>query len=237
MAMLRTSVNPPRFEYFQSVLNDKLSLNPQELSVLDVGCGGGFLSEQFASIGCTVTGIDPSLPTLTAARAHSQISGLPINYIEGGGEHIPFGEKQFDIVCCCDVLEHVHDLDMVMSEMARVLKPGGVLFYDTINRTIKSKLIAIKFAQDWSLTRFMPSDVHVWDKFIRPNELKNSLEQHGLLHKEMTGLSLKTNPVKALFHFARHKIGHISYAELGSNLILSESNDLDISYMGFALRS
>ena len=237
MAMLRTSVNPPRFDYFESVLKNRLSLIPQNLSVLDVGCGGGFLSEQFAALGCSVTGIDPSLPTLAAAKAHSQISGLAINYIEGSGENIPFGNQQFDIVCCCDVLEHVNDLNVVMSEMARVLKPGGVLFYDTINRTFKSKLIAIKFSQDWTLTRFMPRDVHVWEKFIRPDELITSFVTNGLIHTDMTGLSLKLNPVKALFHFARQKFGHMSYAELGNKLILSKSNDLDISYMGFAVRS
>ena len=237
MAMLRTSVNPPRFGYFHHTMVKKLRINPDNLSVLDVGCGGGFLSEQFASIGCTVTGIDPSLPTLNAARAHAKLLGLRINYVEGNGENMPFESQQYDMVCCCDVLEHVADIDTVISEIARVLKPGGILFYDTINRTIKSKLIAIKFAQEWPLTRFMPNDVHVWEKFIRPDELSNSFEKSGLINSEMTGLSLKINPVKGLLHFVRQKLGRISYAELGSKLILTESKDLDISYMGYAVRS
>lgn len=236
MAMLRTSVNPPRFEYFRKVL-DRLSLTPENLAVLDVGCGGGFLAEQFADIGCNVTGIDRSVPTLAAARAHADKQGYVIQYVEGSGESLPFAAQQYDIVCCCDVLEHVDDIDAVMVEIARVLKPGGVFLYDTINRTIKSKLVAIKMAQDWPLTRFMPRDVHVWDKFIRPSELAHSLEKCGLVSREMTGLALKINPISAAIHFARQKLGKISFAELGEKLRLTESHDLDISYMGFAVRA
>lgn len=237
MAMLRTSVNPPRFDYFRKVLVDRLSLNPKHLAVLDVGCGGGFLAEQFAAIGCKVTGIDRSAPTLAAARTHAEMAGHMIHYVEGSGERLPFAAQQYDIVCCCDVLEHVDDIEVVMSEIARVLKPGGVFLYDTINRTLKSKLVAIKIAQDWPMSRFMPRDVHVWDKFIRPSELAKSLEKSGLVNREMTGLALKINPITALVHFARQKLGKISFAELGEKLILRESRDLDISYMGFAVRA
>ena len=127
-------------------------------------------------------------------------------------------------------------LDAGGVEIARVLKPGGVFLYDTINRTLKSKLIAIKVAQDWSLTRFMPRNVHVWDKFIRPAELVLSLGKHGLVNVETIGLALKTNPISVLLHFFQHKLGNISFAELGEKLVLSESRDLDISYMGFAVR-
>jgi 2-polyprenyl-6-hydroxyphenyl methylase / 3-demethylubiquinone-9 3-methyltransferase len=237
MAMLRTSVNPPRFEYFKNILLGKLALNPQQLTVLDVGCGGGFLAEQFAAIGCTVTGIDRSQPTLAAARAHAQESGLAITYLEGSGEHLPFENRQFDIVCCCDVLEHVDNYNDVIAEISRVLKPGGIFFYDTINRTLKSKLVAIKMAQEWRLTKFMPEDVHVWDKFIRPHELATSLQKNNLSNANMAGLALKLNPAYALFHFVRQKLGKLSFAALGSKLVLGESKDMDISYMGFAVRS
>ncbi len=237
MAMLRTSVNPPRFDYFRKILLDRLTLDPRRISVLDVGCGGGYLAEQFAAIGCAVTGVDRSVPTLKTAMAHALTDGYTIHYIEGSGEKLPFEVHQFDVVCCCDVLEHVDDIDIVISEIARVLKPGGVFFYDTINRTLKSKLVAIKLAQDWPLTRFIPRDVHVWDKFIRPLELINSLDKQGLINQEMTGRALKISPIKALFHYARQKFGKLSFAELGTKLMLAESNDLDISYMGFAVRA
>lgn len=237
MAVLRTSINPPRFNYFKDVLINRLKLNPKDIKVLDVGCGGGLLSEQFASIGCQVTGVDQSAPSLAAARAHAYKSNLDISYIESTGEALPFKDAQFDIVCCCDVLEHVDDLDMVVSQISRVLKPGGVFFFDTINRTQKSNLIAIKIAQDWKLTRFLPKNVHVWSKFIKPNELDISLKKYGLPQTEFTGLSSAINPLKALFAIAQQKMGYINFAELGRKLKLKQSKDISIAYMGFSVRS
>lgn len=93
-------------------------------------------------------------------------------------------------------------------------------------------------AQDWRLTRLIPRDVHVWDKFIRPNELVDLLDQHGLPQHELAGLSpAKSHPLSALSALVRHKLGRMSFAELGSKLKLRQSADLSISYMGFALRS
>ena len=235
MALLRTSVNPPRFEYFRKLLLERLSLDPQGLRVLDVGCGGGLLSEEFAALGCTVTGVDQSVPTLTAARSHAERSGLSIRYLEGCAESLPFDAEAFDVVCCCDVLEHVDDPDVVVREISRVIKPGGVFLFDTINRTLKSKLVAIKLAQDWRLTRLIPRDVHVWDKFIRPHELIRLLDRHGLPKHELAGLSPAMNPLSALSALVQNKLGRMSFAELGSKLKLKRSSDLSISYMGFAL--
>lgn len=231
MALLRTSVNPPRFDYFRKVLLDRIGLDPASLSLLDVGCGGGLLSERFANLGCTVTGIDRSVPTLAAARAHAEKAGLVIDYLEGSAESLPFQERQFDVVCCCDVLEHVDDLDVVVREISRVLKPGGVFFFDTINRTLRSKLVAIKFAQDWRLTRLILRDVHVWEKFVRPGELALAMEKHGMSKCNLAGLSPAVNPVVALSALVQKKLGRMSFAELGSKLTLKKSNDLSVSYM------
>lgn len=214
-----------------------MQLNLFELRVLDVGCGGGLLTEQFASLGCQVTGVDQSVPTLNAARAHANKSGLNIEYIESVGEKLPFDAARFDIVCCCDVLEHVDNLDIIIAEISRVLKPGGLLFFDTINRTFKSNLIAIKMAQSWRLTRFLPRYVHVWDKFIRPSELAKSLVKNGLPQCEFVGLSPAINPLKALLAIAQQKLGFINFSELGTKLRLKQSQDTSISYMGFAIRS
>lgn len=125
MALLRTSVNPPRFDYFRDVLVERLRLEPARLRVLDVGCGGGLLSEAFAAMDCDVTGVDQSVPTLAAARAHAGRTGLSIRYLEGSAETLPFDAGTFDVVCCCDVLEHVDDPDVVVREISRVLKPGA----------------------------------------------------------------------------------------------------------------
>jgi 2-polyprenyl-6-hydroxyphenyl methylase/3-demethylubiquinone-9 3-methyltransferase len=141
------------------------------------------------------------------------------------------------VVCCCDVLEHVDDLDRVVREISRVLKPGGVFFFDTINRTLRSKLVAIKLAQDWRLTRLIPRDVHVWEKFVRPRELTLAMEKHGMPKCELAGLSPAMNPIIAIIALAQRKIGAISFATLGSRLKLKQSRDLSVSYMGFAVRS
>lgn len=237
MALLRTSVNPPRFDYFQDVLINRLALKPGELRVLDVGCGGGLLSEPFAALGCRVTGVDRSIPTLGAARLHAEKSRLDIQYQEASAESLPFDAEAFDVVICCDVLEHVDDLDKVIGEISRVLKPGGVFFFDTINRTFRSKLVAIKLAQDWRLTRLIPQDVHVWDKFIRPSELVFMMQKQSLSKCELVGLSPAINPIAALNGLVRNKLGKISFAELGTKLKLKRSNDLSISYMGYAIRT
>ncbi len=164
-------LNPVRFGYFRQILLEKLKVDPRGKETLDVGCGGGLLAEQFARLGCKVTGVDPSERSLATARAHAQQSGLDINYLVGVGEHLPFADAAFDIVYCCDVLEHVSSLEQVISEIARVLKPGGIFCYDTINRTLLSKLVLIKMAQEWQATRFMPPNLHDWQQFIKPREL------------------------------------------------------------------
>lgn len=235
MALLRTSFNPPRSAYFREVLGERLGLQPQGLSVLDVGCGGGLLSEEFAALGCAVTGVDRSAPTVAAAREHAQRMGFDIDYREGSAESLPFPARQFDVVCCCDVLEHVDDPDAVVAEIARVVKPGGVFLFDTINRSFASKLVAIKLAQDWRLTRLIPRDVHVWEKFIRPDELIGMMARHGFSEHQLAGLSPAMNPLSALSALVRNKLGHIGFAELGSTLKLKQSSNLSISYMGYAV--
>ena len=186
--LLKTGINPARFGYFRDILTRRLALDPQTLTTLDVGCGGGILSEEFARLGCQVIGIDPSLASLETARRHAESQSLTIRYQPGTGENIPFEDSSFDLVICCDVLEHVVDLEKTIREVTRVLKPGGILFYDTINRTKEAHKSNIFAAQDFPLTSFFPKDTHTWDKFIQPVELLSVFERAGLENQEMTGL-------------------------------------------------
>ena len=128
--------------------------------------------EEFARLGCQVTGVDPSKPSLATAKAHAKQSGLDIDYQVGVGEDLPFANETFDIVYCCDVLEHVNHLEGVISEISRVLKKGGIFLYDTINQTLPSKLIMIKLFQEWKATSFMPPHLHDWNMFIKPRTLQ-----------------------------------------------------------------
>ncbi len=161
-------LNPARFGYMRRILTGELGMDLQRRRTLNVGCGGGLLAEEFVRLGCTVTGIDPSAKSLEAARAHARQEGLAIEYGQGVGESLPFPDGAFEIVYCCDTLEHVEDLDKVLGEIARVLGPGGVFLYDTLNRTFRSWLIMIKVLQDWDSTSLMPPNLHAWKSFISP---------------------------------------------------------------------
>ena len=133
-----------------------LRVDPRSRFALDVGCGGGVLTEDLSRLGFTAFGLDPSGPSLAVARDHALSGGLSISYIRGTGEAIPFAPASFDVVFCCDVLEHVRDLRAVVAEISRVLKPGGMFFYDTLNRNLYSLLVVIKVAQEWRRFAFMP---------------------------------------------------------------------------------
>jgi 2-polyprenyl-6-hydroxyphenyl methylase / 3-demethylubiquinone-9 3-methyltransferase len=228
------ALNPARFGYMRRVLTEELRLTPTGLHVLDVGCGGGLLAEEFARLSCAVTGVDPSEESLEAARVHAAKQGLAIEYRSGSGEALPFSADSFDIVYCCDVLEHVHHLRQVIAETARVLKPGGVYLYDTINRTPQSWLIVIKLLQEWRWTALMPPHLHDWNMFIRPAELGRLLEQHGLEPRGLTGLKPRANPLRLVRTLRQRKRGELSYTEAIERMDLGESRDTSVSYIGYA---
>ena len=165
--LLKTSVNPWRVGYANSIIK-RLGIDPKGKTALEVGSGGGILTEEICKMGFTTTGIEPSEESRQTAANHAKASGLDIRYEKGTGENLPYADRSFDFVFCCDVLEHVQDLPKVISEISRVLKPGGVFIYDTLNRTFISKLVAIKIWQEWKRWAFMPPNVHVWEMFIKP---------------------------------------------------------------------
>lgn len=231
---LRYCVNPVRYGYFRKVLR-RFPIPGKNL--LDVGCGGGFLAEEFSKDGFRVTGIDPSEKSVQTAQNHAAATGLDIRYLVGRGEEAPFAGGAFDLVTCCDVLEHVNDVGGVVEEISRLLKPGGVFFYDTVNRTWLSKIALIKIWQDWSFTRSCRENAHVWEKFIKPKELVEMMRAHGLVHREMKGIAPETwNYVALLRRLRAIKTGRMRNEEMAAALRLSETEDLRLSYMGFAVR-
>jgi len=230
-------LNPIRLGYMRRDLTEKLQIDLQGKRTLDVGCGGGLLAEEFARLGCAVTGIDPSEKSLEAARTHAREAGLAIEYHQGAGERLPFPDGAFEIVYCCDTLEHVDDLDKVISEISRVLKPGGAFLYDTLNRTFRSWLFMIKIFQDWDSTSLLPPDLHDWRRFIKPGELLAKLTKNGFENRDLTGLAPSANPVYAIRILRARKRGEISYLETMRRLGLRESRDLGVLYAGYAVRS
>jgi 2-polyprenyl-6-hydroxyphenyl methylase / 3-demethylubiquinone-9 3-methyltransferase len=237
LAMLRTAVNPARFGYMRGVLEEKLHVEPRGLRVLDVGCGGGLLAEEFARLGCRVTGVDPSEESLATARAHARQEGLEIEYVAGVGERLPFDDGAFQAAYCCDVLEHVDDVGQTVAESARVLAPGGVYMFDTVNRTVRSKLLFITVFQEWRRTAFMEPNVHSWEMFIKPRELEGHLRQAGLEPRECVGLQPARNALALLPELRRRVRGEISYAELGRRVQLRVGRDRSGLYAGYALKA
>lgn len=154
--------------------------------VLDLGCAGGFMAEALHERGAVVTGIDPAEEAIAAARAHAGQTGRAIAYDIGVGEDLPYEDHGFDAVVCVDVLEHVRDLQQVIREIARVLRPGGLFLFDTINRNPLSRLATITVAED--ILRLLPRGTHDPALFIKPAELRQAMTSAGLEPGRFTGL-------------------------------------------------
>jgi 2-polyprenyl-6-hydroxyphenyl methylase/3-demethylubiquinone-9 3-methyltransferase len=154
--------------------------------VLDLGCAGGFMAEAMTNKGANVTGIDPAAQAIAAATARAKQMDQSIQYDVGVGENLPYPDNHFDAVVCVDVLEHVADLAKVLAEVARVLKPGGLFLYDTINRNPIARLATITVAED--VLRLLPKGTHDPKMFIKPAELRNALAEAGLVSGPQTGL-------------------------------------------------
>lgn len=234
---LRSGLNPARFPYLRRTMTETLGIEPAGARVLDVGSGGGLLAEEFAALGCRVTGIDPSKQSVAAAQAHAAKGGLEIEYVEGSGEALPFDTESFDVVYCCDVLEHVDDVGKTVAEIARVLKPRGAFMFDTINRTFRSKLVMIKLMQEWESTRCMEPNLHDWNMFIRPDELHRHIVDAGLSPGPIVGIAPKASPPRLLALLRARRRGKLDYAELGERMQMRESRDKSNLYAGYATKA
>jgi 2-polyprenyl-6-hydroxyphenyl methylase / 3-demethylubiquinone-9 3-methyltransferase len=225
-----------RFAYFREVLTQRCNGRIAGLRTADIGCGGGFLAEEFARLGCDVVGVDPSAVSIEAAREHAAASSLNILYRVGTGERLPLEDGTFDVAYCCDVLEHVSDLDRVVSETARVLKPGGLYLFDTVNRTLQSKLM-VKMSQDWPLTRTVDAELHDWQMFIKPAELELTLQRHRLHLGEIVGLGPRASKLTVLRSFIGANRGRITYGECSRRVDFGRLKSTAASYMGYATKA
>ncbi|MDV2475427.1 3-demethylubiquinone-9 3-O-methyltransferase [Rhodococcus zopfii] len=235
--LLQGSLTPARYGYFRDVLRERGFATLDGLRALDIGSGGGFLAERFARAGCDVVGIDPSTVSLDTAHRHAAASGLSIDYRRGVGERLPVGDSTFDLAYCCDVLEHVDDLDAVLAETARALTPGGLYFFDTINRTWLGRLVVIKIMQEWRWTRMFDTPVHDWSMFITPAELTAALDRHGLRLTGLTGLGLRTADPRRLIDMHRARQGRLTYGEVSRRLNFGRVPYTGANYMGYAVKT
>jgi|TARA_B110000444_G_scaffold247435_1_gene270077 2-polyprenyl-6-hydroxyphenyl methylase/3-demethylubiquinone-9 3-methyltransferase len=188
--------NPIRIEYILDKitahfnLDKKNKLPIQGLKVLDIGCGGGLISEPMTRLGASVTGIDASEKNIKVASLHAKNNQLNINYLNISPEQLDKKEK-YDVILNLEVVEHVDNLDLYLSSCSKLIKKDGLMFTATINRTLTSYIKAIVGAE--YILRWLPIGTHDWNKFLKPEELQNKLDKLNLSTKDISGLSF--NPL------------------------------------------
>lgn len=185
-------LNPVRLDYITGQIaaefaRDRKSLRPFEgLRLLDIGCGGGLISEPMARLGAAVTGADAAAENIEVARLHAEQSGLAIDYRAVTAESLLAEGAQFDVVLALEIVEHVADPQQFLTTCARLLRPGGVLIASTLNRTPQSFAAAIVGAE-WVM-RWLPRGTHAWSRFIRPDELAGMFEAAGVRVVDRAGM-------------------------------------------------
>lgn len=200
-------LNPLRLDYIQRKAG---SLFGQ--TVIDIGCGGGILSESMAKEGANVTGLDMGHEPLQIAKLHALESGVSVNYVQETVEaHAEQFPQHYDVVTCMEMLEHVPDPASVIQACAKLVKPEGHLIFSTINRNPKSWLLMIAGAE--YLTRIVPKGTHEFDKFIRPSELISWMEAAGIAIQNIVGVHY--NPLSETFKSVTDvSVNYMVYAKL-----------------------
>ena len=182
--------NPIRIEYITESIKNHFEIKKntsnflEGLSILDIGCGGGLISEPLARLGANVTGIDASKKNVKVAKFHSQKMGLEINYVNSSPENFKIDEK-FDIILNLEIVEHVNDVNLYIKSCRPLLKKNGIMFTATLNRSFTSYITAIIGAE--YILRWLPIGTHDWNKFLKPEELEKILMQEKFSTIDISG--------------------------------------------------
>ena len=209
--------NPVRLAYIRDRVAENFGRDPRSarplegLRVLDIGCGGGLLSEPVARMGASVVGADPSEKNIGIASAHAAQTGVTVDYRAVTAEDLANAGETFDIVLNMEVVEHVADVDLFMSTRAQMVRPSGLMFVATINRTMKAAALAIFAAEN--ILRWLPRGTHQYEKLVRPEELEKPLAASGMEIIHRTGVFF--NPLQNQWNL---------------------SPDMDVNYMLLAKR-
>ncbi len=197
--------NPIRISYIKDNIINTLKLKNkkkplEKVRILDVGCGGGLLSEPMSRLGADVVGIDASKKNIEVAKLHANKNNLDIEYLCTSPENLKI-DKKFDVILNMEIVEHVEDVDFFLESCSKLLKTNGVMFVATLNKTLKSYLFAIIGAE--YILRWLPIGTHEWEKFVKPEDLIEILSKYNLNLDDLSGL--KFNPLKNSWNFSPDK--------------------------------
>ncbi len=191
-------LNPVRLGYIKSQICMHFNCDPNSftplkgMNILDIGCGGGLVCEPVARLGGNITGIDADAAAIDVARDHAADSGLKIDYQVKAAEEI---KKTYDVVLALEIVEHVTNVEDFVTSCAKLLKPGGLIIFSTLNRTPKSFALGIMAAE--YILRWVPRGTHSWQKFVKPSELAKAARAAGIQPKDITGMVY--NPLQGEF--------------------------------------
>ena len=183
--------NPIRIKYIKDNIIYSFKLKSKEkplqkINILDIGCGGGLLSEPMARLGANVTGIDASDKNIKIAKLHAKKNKLNINYFCSSPEKLKI-KKKFDVILNMEIIEHVEDINFFIKSCSKLLKKNGLMFVATLNKTLKSYVFAIIGAE--YVLRWLPIGTHDWEKFVKPEDLENILSKNNLKIEKIDGMN------------------------------------------------
>ncbi len=204
--------NPIRISYIKNNIISSLNLKNKEkkplekVKILDIGCGGGLLSEPMSRLGADVVGIDASSKNINVAKLHANKNNLNIKYFCTSPENLKYDSK-FDVILNMEIIEHVEDIDFFLKSCSKLLRKNGIMFIATLNKTLKSYLFAIIGAE--YILRWLPIGTHEWEKFVKPNDLVTILKKYDLKLENLDGM--KFNVLNNQWHLSSDKsINYIS---------------------------
>ena len=183
--------NPIRIRYIKENIISSFKLKSKKkpldkIDILDIGCGGGLLSEPMTRLGANVTGIDASSKNIGIAKLHAKKNKLKINYLCSSPEKLKI-KKKFDVILNMEIVEHVEDINFFINSCSKLLKKNGLMFVATLNKTLKSYIFAIVGAE--YVLRWLPIGTHDWEKFVRPEDLKKILSKNNLKLEKLDGMN------------------------------------------------
>ncbi|WP_075504481.1 bifunctional 2-polyprenyl-6-hydroxyphenol methylase/3-demethylubiquinol 3-O-methyltransferase UbiG [Candidatus Pelagibacter communis] len=195
--------NPTRIKYIKENIINNFKLKNKfrpllGINILDIGCGGGLLSEPMSRMGANVTGIDASDKNIKIAKLHAKKNNLKINYLCSSPEKLKI-TKKFDVILNMEIVEHVEDIDFFLKSCSKLLKKNGLMFVATINKTLKSYIFAIIGAE--YVLRWLPIGTHEWEKFVKPEDLKKILMKYDLSLNKLEGMNF--NIIKDEWNISR----------------------------------